>query len=131
MSIFSFLGSIFKPAADLIDNLHDSKEELGNIAVKKAELKNKLAEIEAQVSSKVLQLQSLVIEANAKIAVAEQEHGNLLSKSWRPVCSIVFVILLVAMGLGVVEYNQFLAGIAGSFLGIYTSLRSLVDKKKG
>jgi len=129
MSIFSFLGDIFKPAAQLIDDIHTSKEELGNIEIKKAELRNKLAEIEAQVSSKILDLQSQIIDANAKIAIQEQVSGSVISKNWRPVCSIIFVGLLVAMGLGVIQYNQFLAGIAGSFLGIYTGLRSLVDKK--
>ena len=27
MGIFDFIGSIFKPAADLVDNLHTSDEE--------------------------------------------------------------------------------------------------------
>lgn len=130
MSIFSFLGGIFKPAADLVDNLHDSKEEMGHISNTKAELKNKLAEIEANVATRMLELQSQIIEANSKVAMSEQEHGNFLSKSWRPISSLVFVILLVLMGVEVIPFNQFLAGVAGSFLGIYAPLRSLVDKKK-
>ena len=130
MSILNLIAGIFKPAADLVDSLHDSKEEMGNIAVKKAELRNQLSQIEAQVSTKLIGLQSEVIAANSKIAIAEQEHGNLLSKSWRPITSLAFVSLLIAMGMGFVEFNQFLAGIAGSFLGIYAPMRSLIDKKK-
>ena len=130
MSIFSFIGDLFSPAADLVDELHYSGEEKGNIDIKKAELHNKLAEIEARVSTKMLDLSSQLIDANAKVAVAEQMHGNMLSKSWRPVSSLAFVGLLIAMGVGIIPFNQFLAGVAGSFLGIYVPLRSLVDKKK-
>ena len=130
MSIFSFIGNIFKPAADLVDELHTSEEEKGQIKIKLSELKAKHAEIEAKVTARMLELQSQVIEANSKIAIAEQEHGNWLSKSWRPLTSICFVLMLLAMGTGLIAYNQFLAGVAGGFLGIYAPLRSFVDKKR-
>ena len=122
MSIFNWIGGLFEPAAKLVDDLHYSGEE-------KAELRNKLAQIEAQVATKTLDFQSQLIEANSKIAVAEQMHGNWLSKSWRPICSLGSFSALVAMGLGWMEYNQFLAAIFGSFLGIYTGARSWEKKK--
>jgi len=129
MSIFSFLGSLFSPLADTIDNLHDSEEELGQIAVKKAELRNKLAEIEAKVSTKMMELQSQSIEANAKMAVAEQQHGNTLSKSWRPITSLCMTGILVAMGFDLIAYKPLMVQICGGFLGIYGIGRS-VEKKK-
>lgn len=122
MSIFSFIGGIFKPAADLIDNVHTSKEE-------KLQLRNQLAQIEANVATKMLEFQSSLIAANAKVASAEQEHGNWLSKSWRPVVSIVMTIMLVIMALGKIPFNEYLATIAGGFLGIYTGARSYEKKK--
>ena len=88
MSVFSWIGDLFSPAADLIDNLHYSGEEKAEAKAKQAELKNKLAEIEAKVATRTLDLQSQIIDANSKIAVAEQKHGNWLSKSWRPLCSL-------------------------------------------
>lgn len=123
MSIFGFLGSIFQPAADLVDELHVSDEEMG-------QLKNQLAQIEAKVSIKMMELQSKVIESNTKVAIAEQEHGNLLSKSWRPLVSLGMVSLLMAMGFGFIELNELLAQISGGFLGIYGIGRS-VEKSKG
>jgi len=123
MSIFSFIGDIFKPAADLIDNVHTSKEE-------KLQLRNQLAQIEAQVATKTLELQSQLITANSNVAIAEQQNGNWLSKSWRPIVSLIMAGLLVGMGLGLIVYNQFLAGIAGGFLGIYTGSRSWEKKGK-
>lgn len=129
MSIFAFIGSIFKPACDIVDSIHYSGDEKDKNKIKLSELKNQLAQIEAQVSTKMLELQSQIIEANSKIAVQEQVSGNWLSKSWRPLTSVCFTIMLCLMGTGVIEFNQFLAGIAGGFLGIYAPLRSLVDKK--
>jgi hypothetical protein len=122
MSLFSFIGGIFKPAADLIDNVHTSDEE-------RLALRNQLAQIEAEISIKMMELQSTVIDANAKVAAAEQEHGNALSKSWRPVVSISLTALLLAMGFGFIEFNQLLAQISGAFLGIYGIGRS-VEKKR-
>lgn len=122
MSIFSWISEIFSPVSDLVDELHFSGEEEGLI-------RNKLAEIEAKVATRTLELQSQIIEANAKVAMAEQQHGNWLGKSWRPICSLGSFVALVAMGTDVMVYNQFLATIFGSFLGIYTGARSWEKKK--
>lgn len=130
MDIFNWINSIFKPAADLIDELHFSGEEKGNIEVKKQELKNKLAEMEFLFSTKAVELQTKAMEAQSQMAIAEQQHGNWLSKSWRPVASLAMVILLMLMGLGFVEYKELIAQIAGGFLGIYGIGRSYEKGKK-
>ena len=129
MSIFSWLGSIFEPAAKLVDDLHYSGQEKAESKAKLSELKNELAQIEAKVATKTLEFQSKLIEANSKIAVAEQKHGNMLSKSWRPICSLGSFGMLVAMGFDIIPFNNFLAMIFGSFLGIYTGARSWEKKK--
>lgn len=122
MSLFAFVGSIFKPAAELIDNLHVSAEELGI-------LRNELAQIEARVSIKLMELQSTVIDANSKVAIAEQQHGNILSKSWRPLTSLGLLAILIGMAYGLVPFNELLAQIAGGFLGVYGIGRSF--EKRG
>ena len=124
MSIFSWISGLFQPAADLIDEIHFSGEEKGNIEVKKQELQAKMAEIEARVSTRVLDLQNAALEANMKVAVAEQQSGNWLSKSWRPIASLAMVSILVSMGFGVIEYKELLIQVCGGFLGIYGIGRS-------
>ena len=128
-SIFFCIGELFKPAADFLDDIQYSGEEKAAAKAKQAELRNVLAEIESKVATKTLDLQSQIIEANSKIAIAEQQHGNWLSKSWRPLCSLGSFVALVAMGIGWMPWNQFLATIFGSFLGIYTGARSWEKKK--
>lgn len=129
MSIFNWIGDIFGPVADAIDNVHTSTEEKGQIQIELQKVKSIMAETEAKVATKVLDFQSQLVEANSKVAMAEQQHGNWLSKSWRPICSIGSFVALVAMGTDVMVYNQFLATIFGSFLGIYTGARSWEKKK--
>lgn len=129
MSIFNWIGSLFEPAAKLVDDLHFSGEEKAEAKAKQAELKNKLAQIEAKVATRTLDLQSQIIEANSKIAIAEQQHGNWLSKSWRPLCSLGSFGMLVLMGSGIIPFNEFLSVIFGSFLGVYTGFRSYEKKK--
>lgn len=129
MSLFSFIGDIFKTAAELVDDLVYSGEEKGNIEVKKAELRNKLAEIENKVSVKLMDLQSQAIEANSKVAIAEQQHGNWLSKSWRPITSLAMAGLLIAMGMEIIPYKELLIKICGGFLGIYGMGRSYEKRK--
>ena len=129
MSIFSIIGGMFKPAADLIDNLHDSKEELGNISVKKQELKNKLAEIESKVAIQILELQSQSIEATAKMESVIQQHGNWFTKSVRPALSVVSYALIVCMAFGFIQYNDLILKICGGYIGVYAGLRTYEKKK--
>jgi hypothetical protein len=129
MSILSFLGGIFKPAADLVDELHFSGEEEGQIKIKQAELQNKLAEIESKVGLKLMDLQSKALDAHTKMAVAEQQHGNWLSKSWRPIVSLSMASLLIGMGFDIVPYKPLMVQVAGGFLGIYGIGRSYEKKK--
>jgi hypothetical protein len=76
-----------------------------------------------------MELQSQALDMQTKLGVAEQQHGNWLSKGWRPVASLAFVALLCAMGLDVIEFKPLLAQVAGAFLGLYGIGRT-VEKKK-
>ena len=111
------IGDIFKPAADLVDNVHTSDEE-------RLALRNQLAQIEAQMASKYMDLQMLLIESNSKLAIAEQNSGNWFSKSWRPLSSLIFTGLLTAMAFDFIDYNERIATLAGAFLGVYGLGRS-------
>jgi hypothetical protein len=122
LEVFDFIKEIFTPAANVVDELHFSGEEAGKI-------KNELAQIEAKVAIKLMDLQMQVVKANGELAKAEQEHGNWLSKSWRPACSLTCMGLLVAMGLQFIPRDELLMQICGGFLGLFMPLRSWEKKK--
>ena len=100
MSIFDFLGSIFKPAADLVDNIHTSKEE-------KLKLQNALEEIHAGVQTKIIEmeekrmaLQGQLAEALAKVQIAEAASESWLTRNHRA------IIILGIFGLICAECFQ-------------------------
>jgi len=123
MSVFSWISNIFSPVSDLVDELHFSGEEEGR-------LRNKLAEIEAKVATRTLELQSQIIEANAKMEVAVQQHGNWFTKSVRPTISLGNWVIILLMGLGKIEFNEYLLVACGGYNAHYTHLRSQ-EKKAG
>ena len=123
MSVFSWISSIFEPAERILDELHFSGEEEGR-------LRNKLAEIEAKVATRTLELQSQIIEAEAKMEVAVQQHGNWFTKSVRPTISLGNWVIILLMGLGKIEFNEYLLVACGGYNAHYTHLRSQ-EKKAG
>ena len=98
MGILSFIGGIFKPATDLIDNLHTSAEE-------KLGLKNKLAEIENEFASKVLSYETKLMDVRASIIKAEAAGHSWLQRNWRPITMITFLVLVVLDCFGVLKFR--------------------------
>lgn len=130
MSLFSWIGSLFEPVSNLVDEIHYSGEEKGQIDIKKAELKNKFAEIESKVATRTLELQSQIIEAEAKMEVAVQQHGNWFTKSVRPTIALGNWLIVLLMGLGKIQFNEYLLVACGGYNAHYTHLRSQ-EKKAG
>ena len=98
-NVLSMVTDIFKPAADLIDNLHTSEEER---LVQKANL----LEIQAAaVDSAVMYNQSL-FESQAKIVNSEASSEHWLAANWRPITMLTFVAIVVAKFLGYSSPNM-------------------------
>ena len=93
MGILSFISGIFKPASDLIDNLHTSEEE-------KLELRKELTVVENQFASKVLDYETNLMESQASIIKAEATGHSWLQRNWRPITMITFLILVVLDSFG-------------------------------
>ncbi len=121
--IFEFLASLFTPAANLIEKIVTKDND-------KLALKNQLSQIEAQVSTKMMELQMKALEMQAQVAAAEQQSGNWISKSWRPLVSIIFAGNIMLMGYGFIPYNELIIQVSGMFLGIYGIGRSIEKRGK-
>lgn len=121
MSIFSAIGSfisgIFKPASDLVDNLHVSDEERGK-------LRNELAAIQEKANAKLVELEVARLDALSKVQVAEAGSKYMITAIWRPVCSLLLVGLIIAGSFGWVELKSEIYELSGLFLGIYGGGRS-------
>lgn len=70
----------------MVDNLHTSEEE-------KAKVKNQLAQIQSELTEKVMKHEEEQIKAQKEIIVAEIKNG-WLSRSWRPILMLTIVAIV-------------------------------------
>lgn len=119
MILLDFIGSIFKPAASIIDNLHTSEEE-------KLTLRNELAKIEGQALAKMTEVEKSRLDAMSKVQIAEANSKYWLTANWRPLTSVslVFVIIMASFGI-IPQPDSNFYDLAQVFLTAYGSSRGL------
>ena len=93
MSILSLIGSIFQPAAKLIDDLHTSTEE-------KMTLQNEMMKIQNDLQSKVLDYESKLMTAQSDVIKAEATGHSWIQQNWRPITMLTFLVLVVLDSFG-------------------------------
>ena len=103
MSIFNFLTDIFKPAAEVIDELHVSEEEKGK-------LRNELAKTQAKAQEELLRYES--------------SSKHWITATWRPICSLLLVAILILAAFDLANPKPELYELAKIFLGTYAGGRS-------
>lgn len=86
-AILGLVGNIFKPAVDLIDELHTSDEE-------KLKAKAAMMALENQVTTQILDLQKAEVESAKDIIVAEAKGESWLQRNWRPVLMMLFGVII-------------------------------------
>ena len=93
MQLLNLIQSIFKPAVELIDEIHTSKEE-------QLQHKERLLVTQAAVIDQVLQYEKDSFESRTKIIEAEARSEHWLTAVWRPVTMLTFLALCVGDSLG-------------------------------
>jgi hypothetical protein len=123
MSIFDFIGNIFKPAADLVDNISTTDEE-------RLQLRNEFKKLENQATAKILELEKTKIEALSRVEVAEANSKHWIRANWRPITALTLVGLIVAGSMGWATVPVEIYNLSTVFLGGYGVGRSF-EKAKG
>lgn len=118
MFITDLIASIFKPAVDLVDELHTSDEE-------RLQLHNQLADIQAKASAAIMDLEKARLDALSKVEVAEAGSAHWLRANWRPLTSLALVGLIIADSFQWVHLAQQVYDLANIFLGAYTTSRGI------
>lgn len=98
MGILGFLGDIFKPAAELVDNIHTSEEE-------RLKLKNQLVTLQNSMSVKLLDYEKSLMEAQASVIKNEAQGASWLQRNWRPITMITFLVLVVCDVFGFLKFR--------------------------
>lgn len=133
MGILGFLGSVFKPAADLVDNLHTSEEE-------KMELRKQMMQIEFDIQARALEYESKLTEAQASIVKAEATGHSWIQQNWRPITMLTFLVLVLCDSFGLLKtplaegaWDLLKIGLGGYVVGRSAEkiIPTLVNRKDG
>lgn len=97
MSVLGFISSIFKPAADLIDNLHTSEEE-------RLEIKAEMFKAQQEMTLKMMDYETKLLDSKTKIITAEAQGQSWIQRSWRPITMLTFLGLVVCDSFGLLAF---------------------------
>lgn len=93
MGVVDLIAGIFKPAAELVDELHTSEEE-------RLKAKGHLLDVQAAAMQRVFDYESEMLSAKAKVVHAEAQSKHWLTANWRPITMLTFLVLVVGDSLG-------------------------------
>ena len=95
---WQIFSGLFEPLTKLIDETHTSTEEKGK-------LKNAIAAMQAELSSKLIDYKTAIIKAQKSILVAEANGHSWMQRNWRPLTMLIFVGLVVGDLFGLTAYR--------------------------
>lgn len=93
-AVLKTITGIFKPAADLVDNLHTSDEE-------RLEIKRALTAMETEVAGKFIDYEEKIVEIKKDIIMAEVNSSSWLTRNWRPLAMMNFLFIINLYWFGV------------------------------
>ena len=93
MGVTDLIAGIFKPAADLVDNLHTSEDE-------RLQAKGHLLDVQAAAMQRVFDYEKEMIKGQQAIVTSEAQSEHFLVAAWRPITMLTFLTLAVGDSLG-------------------------------
>lgn len=93
--VLDFISGIFKPATELIDELHTSEEEKLQLRNSLVKLQNEVTMKQLELLGKQMDLEKELLDARSKVTVSELTGASWLQRNWRPITMFIFVGLIV------------------------------------
>tara|TARA_R110000772_G_C13090183_1_gene418477 strand:+ start:95 stop:487 length:393 start_codon:yes stop_codon:yes gene_type:complete len=88
LGVTDLIAGIFKPAAELIDELHTSEDE-------RLTAKGHLLDVQAAAMQRVFDYEKSTLEAQANIVNSEASSEHWLTATWRPITMLTMLVLVV------------------------------------
>jgi hypothetical protein len=88
IGVTDLIAGIFKPAAELIDELHTSEDE-------RLAAKGHLLDVQAAAMQRVFDYEKSTLEAQANIVNSEAGSEHWLTATWRPITMLTMLTLVV------------------------------------
>ena len=96
-AIIGGITGLFNSIFGGIDSISTSDEE-------RLEWKTKMMALQRDILHETFELEKMYVKAQSTVLTAELQHGNVLTRSWRPVTMLIFVGFVVWFGIGT-AYN--------------------------
>jgi hypothetical protein len=93
MGVIELVAGVFKPAAELVDELHTSEEE-------RLKAKGHLLDVQAAAMQRVFDYEAESLKAKSGIVAAEAQSEHWITATWRPITMLTFLSLAVGDSLG-------------------------------
>lgn len=93
---WQFFTGLFEPLTKIVDEMHTSTEEKG-------QLRNALAAMQHELTGKLIEYKVQIVEAQKAILVAEANGHSWLQRNWRPLTMLTMVAMVVADTMGWAE----------------------------
>tara|TARA_R110002153_G_scaffold142395_1_gene293546 strand:+ start:425 stop:817 length:393 start_codon:yes stop_codon:yes gene_type:complete len=88
LGVTDLIAGIFKPAAELIDELHTSEDE-------RLAAKGHLLDVQAAAMQRVFDYERSTLEDQANIVNSEASSEHWLTATWRPITMLTMLVLVV------------------------------------
>lgn len=98
MKLLSFLSDIISPVMDSLDELVTSDEE-------RLQIKARLFDAQNQMSMKVMEYETKLIDAKAEVITAEAQGQSWMQRNWRPITMLTFLVLVVCDSFGLLAFR--------------------------
>lgn len=98
MNLLNVIGDVFKPVNDLVDNLHTSDKEKG-------ELKNQLALTATAAYQGGMDYAKGLVSAQAEVIKSETQGQSWIQRNWRPYAMVAFILMIAAHWFGFTPPN--------------------------
>ena len=87
MKTLDWISGLFKPVADLVDDINTSDEE-------EMQIKAAILATQNDLTVRMLEYEQTVIKQNADIIREEARSDSWLTSSWRPITMLFFVVII-------------------------------------
>ncbi len=94
MNLLELVSSVFKPAVELVDELHTSEHE-------RLQEKSRILDAQVVAIDAVLAYEKETFKSRADIVKAEAQSEHVLAATWRPITMLCFCGLAVGDALGI------------------------------
>lgn len=103
MGILSFLSGAIEPITGLIDKMHTSDAERGDIQIELSKLENVIKAQMLDLEGQRIELKGQLVQAKSAIIIAEAQSGIWITAAWRPLIMLEFGLLIGLIATGIMD----------------------------